>query len=232
MKIKAILMKWFISTMILFSCSGTATSEIGVENMTDAPIDAPTAQGSLAEVPEIIRLMVWIDKLEDTDLAVSPQQAGDLLPLLKAYRTLSTSDTAAQAEVDAVLAQLLDSLSAEQDQAIEGMQITQADMFGIAQERGFLPENGSVPEQSNQDDEFPGEDPPFGGIPAGGQGGIPGGGEGGGFPGAGPGRGFGGDVDPEAIATARAERGGRFANRAGLFLLDPLIEFLEIRAGA
>lgn len=233
MKIKAILLKLFISTMILSACVGTVTSETGVENTASVPTDTTAAQGSIAEVPEIVRLLVGILKLEDTDLAVSPEQAGKLLPLLKAYRTLSTSDIAAQVEVDAVIAQLLGNLTDEQDQAIETMQITQTDMFEIAQERGLLPENGFAPDQANQDGELPEGGPPFGGFPAGGQGGFPRGGGGGAFPGGDPGGGgVGGDFDPEAIATARAERGGGFANRAGLFLLDPLIEFLELRAGA
>jgi hypothetical protein len=41
------------------------------------------------------------------------------------------------------------------------------------------------------------------------------------------GDGTGTDFDPEAMATAQAERGGGFANRQSLMFLPALIEYLE-----
>ena len=59
----------------------------------------------------------------------------------------------------------------------------------------------------------------------------------GGFQGGGPGGGgqvFTQDLDPDQIATLQAERGGQTpgGGRAGLFLIDPLLEVLEAKVGA
>ena len=71
---------------------------------------------------------------------------------------------------------------------------------------------------------FTGGDRPEGGF----QGGE---GPGGGFQGGEGlgGQGFGQDLDPEQLATLQAERGDRsnFRNQASLFLIDPLIQYLE-----
>jgi hypothetical protein len=76
----------------------------------------------------------------------------------------------------------------------------------------------------------------FGGQ-ASGEGQAAGGGPPEGFQGGGPGGGgqfFTQDLDPDQIATLQAERGGQAPGegRAGLFLIEPLLELLEARAGA
>jgi hypothetical protein len=174
-----------------------------------------------AELPALMQLTLGIFQLESTKRAVNADQAGEMLPLWKAYRSLSSSDTVAQVELEAVVNQIQELLTADQIAAISSMELTQEDVQSMIEGLGieFRPPEGFDGEGFNPD-QFRQQ---FGG-------GGPGGGQGGAFGGQ-------GNFDPNAAATARAEAGiegevrGGFGGRAGIFLLDPLIDLLEERAG-
>ena len=233
-----------LSVMVLFlaACSSGATEsdELVSEGSQTSEGTLETAEFSQArarlgdgEVPVLSQLMIGTLRLEGTDLAVDSAQAAELIPLWKALRSLTTSDTAAEAEIEAVINQIQGTMSANQIEEISAFEINPDDMRSIIQDLGieFGPPEGF--------EGFDGEDfnpdqfrQQFGGGgPGGGRGGPFGGGGGqqGGF------QGGGGDFDPEAFATQRAERGlegfGDFGGRAGAFLFGPLIEMLEERAG-
>lgn len=178
------------------------------------------------ELPVQTQLILGTLQLETTDLAVDSVQAAELALLWKAMRSLTTSDTAAAAEIEALLEQIQDIMTTEQLEAISAFEITPEDMRTIIQDLGI--EFGSPEgfEGFDGDGFNPGQ---FGGQFGGGGGQGPGGQFGGGPGGFQDG---GGDFDPEAFATQRAERGLEgFGGRAGGFLFDPLIELLEARAG-
>jgi hypothetical protein len=166
--------------------------------------------------------------LEDTDLAVTPEQAKELLPLWQMIRSLQGSTTASQVEVDAVFEQIQAAMTPEQLAAIDEMD--QEDMGALFEELGMGRQQGDSASDDEQGGGFGGP-PDMGGMmpPGGGEGGAviigPGGGEGG--PGMGPG-GFG-NLDPEAQATAMAGRGGAGMG-FGSGLTDAVIELLETRA--
>lgn len=182
-------------------------------------------------------------KLEETESVVTPEQAKTLLPLWQALR----GGVTAQAEMNAVLAQIERTMTQEQLQAIAEMRLTQDDLRAWMEEHGIQP--GGV---------FTGTmgTPGPGFMPPGWGGGTP---EPGGFGGGPPG---GGTMSPE-MATRRAqfenmsdaerqalratmEAGGGWPGRQGgtpgprmwrsrgqfMMLLDPLIALLEARAGA
>lgn len=193
--------------------------------------DASQTRGRIGdgETPVLTQLMLGTLQLESTNLAVNSAQAAELAPLWKALRSLTTSDTAAQAEIEALLEQIQEVMSADQIEAISTFEITPDEMQAIFQDLGieFGPPEGfeGFDGEGFNPDQFRQQ---FGG-------GGPGGGQGpGGQFGGGPG-GFQageGDFDPEAFATQRAERGIEgFGGRAGTFLFEPLIELLEARAG-
>lgn len=96
-----------------------------------------TAQAALQT-----KLAVGTLMLEDTELAVTTAQAKALLPLWKAVKSLSTSDTASQAEIQALYDQIQETMTAEQLQAIRDMDITpeatQALMQKLGIEGGFM----------------------------------------------------------------------------------------------
>ncbi len=184
---------------------------------------------STGELPATTRLVIGTLKLDETEYAVTAEQAAELLPLWQVYQSLSASDTAAQEEIDALIEQIEETMTPEQDQAIAEMQLTQEDMFGIMQEQGITfgdrPEAGGGGPQGGGDGG--GFAPPGGGGFTPPQGGAPGGG---GFPGGG-----GQGLSPDQIATAQAGReaggGGRF-NGVPAPLIEVLIQSLKDKAGS
>jgi len=166
--------------------------------------------------------------LEDGEYAVDANQAAQLLPLWKAARSLSESETAAEAELEAVFNQIEDTMTAEQINAIANLQLTGEAMaqlmedlgisFGFGGDRfgNLTPEQQATAQAARES----GEGPPGGVFPGGGQG-------------RGGGQGIGdGILTPEQQATIearRAERGGVGA-RFALVFVDPLIELLEERS--
>jgi hypothetical protein len=182
-------------------------------------------QGAL---PVQFQLLAGTFKLEDTEFAVDSGQASELLPLWKALRSLTSSDTAAEAEIEALISQIQDTMTADQIKAIAAMQLVQEDIGNLVQELDLRPE---LPEGFDGGDfQFP-----PGGFPGGaGPGGEPGpGGPGAGNFGGGlfPGGGFQ-DLSEEQIATRQAQRAefGGFAGRAAGFLMQPLIQMLQEKA--
>ena len=162
------------------------------------------------------QLLVGTIWLEDTEQAISPEQAAQLLPLWKAYRSLVGSDTTAQAELDAVVTQIEGVLTSQQIQAIEGQEINPEDFAPVAEQLGVDVANLANRSEGDGGESF---------IPGQGPGG------GGGLPGQGPGgrQGELGDLSPEQIATMQAEREaqGGAGNRMILNLLDPFIDWLH-----
>jgi len=233
--INSILKLTALSALVLFAaaCSsgaaepdGSVADESQASEGTTEGSDASRTQGRIGdgETPVLTQLMLGTLQLESTNLAVDAAQAAELVPLWKALRSLTTSDTAAQAEIEAVIEQIQGVMTADQIEAISALEISPDGIQTILQDLGieFGPPEGFEgfdgegfdPNQFRQ--QFGGGGPGGGGG-RGGQGGFPGG---------------GGDFDPEAFATQRAERGFEgFGGRAGAFLFEPLIELLEDRAG-
>lgn len=204
-------------------CSATARSNEGSAVLSES------YEGAL---PIQTQLIIGTLQLEQGDLAVSAEQAAELIPLWKAVRSLSSSDTAAEVEIEAVLNQIQETMTAAQLQAIAAMQLTQQDLFGAIQELGIGP--GSQAEGDRASSQASGGE--FGGPPGGFvfEGGPPEGFAGGGRPEGGPAPGFAENLSPDQIATAQAARAGQGlgGGRAGLFLIDPLLEMLEAKAGS
>lgn len=162
-------------------------------------------------------------KLKDTPQAVTPDQAADLLPLWQVYQSLSASDNAAQEEIDALVEQIEETMTADQMSAINDLGLTPQDMFATMQELGVAM-GGVRPSGSNNSNDgafMPGA----GGPPSD---------MGSGIPVQGPGGGEG--LNPSQIATAQASRGtsggGGFGNRIPTALLEALIEYLQEVAGS
>jgi hypothetical protein len=185
-------------------------------------------------------------QLEGTDLAVTNKQASSLAPLWKAMRSLSGSDTAAEAEIEAVLDQIQRSMSTDQLEAIAAMELIQEDLFTAIQEMGIqqLAPGAEGRFSGSGTGDFiaggPEGGPPGDGAAGGGAifigpgEGPPGGGGPGSFTGGQFTEEFTSNLDPDQIATFEAQResGGGPGARIAPFLLDPLIELLETRSGA
>ena len=168
--------------------------------------------------------------------AVWTQQAVELLPVWQVYQEVSTSDTVAQAEVDALIEQIQETLTTEQMDAINGMNLTQQDIFTIMQECGIQFGGG---QNANQGGGSQNGDVPSGGFQGGGgfpggDGGFPGGAppDGGGVPGGDFGGGAPQGMSEDQIATAQAARQGQGRDMMSPMLINALIELLKSKAGS
>jgi len=230
-----------LALLALAACTGSQPSA------TTQAADQPAAQGQAQGQPGFdpsqmtveMKLAVGTLQLENTDLAVTADEAGQLLPLWKAVKSLSASDTAAQEEIQALYQQIQDSMTAEQVKHIQDMQMTNSDLQSLREKLGIqdFPGGGRGDLQDLDQDQiatrvaqFQAQNP-GGGLPGGGGGGFQGGPppDGGGFPG-GAGGGFPGQGSTSS--TPSAGQSNRRALGMNSMFIDPLIELLEERAGS
>ncbi len=192
------------------------------------------------------QLMLGTLLLEEMEHAVTQEQAKTLLPL---WQALQGGGVTIQAEIDAVLKQIEEAMTQEQLQAIAAMQLTQEDLRAWMEEQGMeSPRPGAGGPGGDMSDEE--REAVRATMEAGG-----------GFPGGPPG-GSDGEMPPEMATQraefanmtdeereemrATMQAGGGFpgdgsggagsrggsGSRQANFLLRPLIELLEERAGA
>lgn len=189
-----------------------------------------TQNGALTgELPVTTQLIVGTLKLDETENAVTAEQAAELLPLWQTLQVLSESDTAAKQETEALIAQIQETMTAEQMQAITDMSLTREDMMSIMQEQGLAMGSGSQNSSSQSGGSSsgggrvfgPGAGGPPDEMPMPGGGGMPGGGFG---PSA-----QGQNLSEDDIATAQASRQAN-ANFVPPMLLNAVIEYLEEKA--
>ncbi len=200
-----------VLAVALASCGG------GQADTTAAPSDAAqTPRAGLSddtEFPLSMKLSVGTLMLEETDYALTPAQAKELLPLWQMLGALQETGTASQVEIEALLDQIPGAMTPEQLAAIEEMSLE--DMRALFQElrvRGQRdPDSGEGAGFQRPDVMAPGAGQgPAGGVPGMGPGAL-------------------GDLSPEEQATAKAERGG-MGMGFGRAFTDQVIELLETRA--
>ena len=162
-------------------------------------------------------------QLEDTDLAIDETLAAELLPLWRAVQSLGNSDTAAEAEVQAVINQIQDTMAPEQIAAITGMQLTEESLSSMIED-GTLALGGFGRGSAGE-----GTDSGGGFIRGGG---LPGDGPGGGIPGSGPGGGGFANLSEDDIATRQAKFAeGGFAGFQDRALTGAVVRLLEVKTG-
>lgn len=130
-KILFLLILLFLLSLALIACGGTSTTEetAGVEIL-----GTPMPGGGLSDS---MRLVLGILSLADSDIPLTTEQATAMLPLWKAVRSLGESDTAAQAELDALYTQIRGTLTAEQLDAIDTMSLDMQSMASLAEKWGL-----------------------------------------------------------------------------------------------
>lgn len=214
-----------ILILILTACS----SKVASSGQTAG--SSALAQEGGNTLTGITLLTVGTFKLEGTANAVTAQQATELLPLWKAYRSLSGDSASATAELEALVKQIEQTMTAEQLKAITDMNLTSQDLMTTMQGLGLsMPEQMGAPSGSSQEQQPPVGD--MGAMPADGGGGMPGGGGGappaggGGAPGGGGMPGGGNTaLNPALRQTRQAQRNS--ASGGSSPLLDALIKLLE-----
>ncbi len=102
-----------------------------------------TNAGPSDSLPTSTELLVGTFRLEDTDLAVTADQAKTLLPLWEMLQSLSSSSTAATEEIDAVVNQIKSTMTSEQMDEITSLNLTQQDVMALMGQNGGFGSNGT-----------------------------------------------------------------------------------------
>lgn len=206
-----------IFTLTLTAC-GSASNGAG-------PASVPQGGLSAGALPATTQLIIGTLKLEDTAQAVTAEQAAELLPLWQTMQVLSDSDTAAEQEKEALIAQIQETMTAAQMQAITDMNLSREDMTSIMQQQGRAMGSGPQNSRSQSGNSSssggrvfgPGGDRPPDEMR------MPSGG--GGFAGQGQ------NLSQDQIATAQAARQNS-ENSIPPILINAVIEYLQEKAGA
>ena len=192
------------------------TSDPEKTRLSDGYADALSVQGQLA---------LGTIQLEESDQAIGETAAAELLPLWQALQSLSNSQTTATVEIDAVVNQIQDSMTAEQITAIAGMKLTEESLTTLIEEGDFAFGRGNFGGAGRDvaTDGGPGGE---GGLPGGGLPGGGGRGQGGGIPGG------GGDLSEDDIATRRAEFAeGGFGDIQDRIIVGTVVRLLQEKSG-
>ena len=202
-----------VMVLLLTGCSGT---QVDTQDTGQVASDSSTAFAQeMQNTTEVTQLLFGTLMLEGTENTVTPEQAAELLPLWKLYRSLLESDITATAEIEAVAKQLSQTMTSEQLATMEGQDFDREQINEIMAGLG-IDMIGSVGGRGESLDSPDGFQP--------GQGGGPGGGAG---------RGDGTGIDPGMMATRQAamEEDGGLQRGFNLPLVEALIDLLESRMG-
>ena len=203
-----------VLTLILTACSGTS-------NAAGPASDAQT--GPSGELSASMQVVIGTIKLDATDNTVSAAQAAELLPLWETLQDLYGSDTAANQEIDALLTQIQDTMTADQIQAITTMNLTRQDMVSIMQSQGLGfggAQNGNAQSGNSSNNNGGGG---FQGPPP----------DGGGFPGGNPNfQGQGSRTQPTDSTNNSNSQTAVNPSRIPTPLIQAVIEYLKRKAGS
>lgn len=213
-----------LAFMMIFAsaCSSAPATISNSATQASAAVSGTPAPGTQTALSENLTLLVGTLELDGTSHSVNAEQAAELLPLWKALRTLSQSESAAIEELEAVLYQIRETMTEEQLDAIAAMQLTRAEMAALLQEyglsQGLGTGEGPSPERqaTAQALRDSGQMPAGGGF-FGGQGGGPGAGQGLGE----------GALPPGTTGTDSTTTRARAAQGFNSPLYDVVIEYLE-----
>jgi hypothetical protein len=204
----------FVTLALMLTACGGDASDSATPTTAEVRLDEEYADA----LPVPSQLAIGTLLLEDTDGAVTAEQAAQLLPNYQMLQALQSSGTAAQAELDAVLKQIQEAMTSEQLTIIKEMQLTADNMLELMQERGLGRGFAGGDSGTGGAGRF---QPPAGAAPGGGG---PDGGFGGGFRG---GFGGGGSNSSEEQQAAIGDRLNQFAGTA---MTGMLVSLLQARA--
>jgi hypothetical protein len=217
-----------VLAVVLVACGAKATPTATTGGAgTPAANGTPGARFNNQPLPLAESLLVGTLKLQGTSNAVNATQAAALVPLWQAYAQLTSSNTAAQAEIDAVVSQIQTTLTPAQVSAITAMKLTRQDLFTEMSSLGLT--NGGA--NGTPGFRLTPRAGGGGGFGGGGGGGFAfgGGGGGGGIPGAG---GAGGTTTRPTPNPTQIALRAQFANRIPTNLMNALVTYLQKTAGS
>ena len=123
--------------ILLVLLAAVGLTACGSKDKTTASAATSDAARPESALPEAVTILAGTFELEDTANAVTAEQAAKLLPLWKAYRSLSSSTTVAAQELEAVQKQIVAAMSDEQLAAIAALEITPQSLDTLAEGLGL-----------------------------------------------------------------------------------------------
>ena len=142
--------------LILTACGASSKSSTPTSKVTE-------------KLPTQTKLILGTINLEETDYAVTAEQATELLPMFYVLQELNKSGSAAQEEITGLVSQVQQVLTDDQIQAIDDMSLSMKDMAAITQ----VNNSSNTSPASSTSGGGAGGPPNMGGIPGGDPGGMP-----------------------------------------------------------
>lgn len=139
-----------IFTLFLASCSGTAAPASTTSSNSDAYVSPNLDVSYENALNARLQLTLGSLKLAETNTPITPEQAKAMLPLWQALQNMTRTGNSAQAEVNALLAQIEAAFTPEQLTAIRGMKLASADIQTWASANGVTLGSGSGQPGSGQ----------------------------------------------------------------------------------
>jgi hypothetical protein len=203
-----------ILTLILTACSGISNTAGPASNTQTGP--------AAGELSASMQVAIGTIKLDETSNRITAEQAAELLPLWETLQDLYSSDTSANQEIEALIAQIQDTMTADQTKAITAMNLTRQDMLSIMQSQGL----SSGAQNGNSSNNNSGGSGPGGGF----QGPPP---DGSGFPGGNPNfQGQGSRTESTDSTNNSDTRTAVNPNRIPTPLIQGVIDYLKKKAGS
>ncbi|MCK4314435.1 MAG: hypothetical protein KAX24_01560 [Anaerolineae bacterium] len=133
-----------IAVTVLAGCGGEQTTPAPADTGSSGTYTSAVLDTSYPDALDVrSQLALGTIQLEEAENGVTPAQATALLPFWQALQ----GGVTAQAEVDAVLAQIEGTMTSEQLAAVAAMQLTQDDLRAWAQSQGLGVPPGGGPGQ-------------------------------------------------------------------------------------
>lgn len=130
-------------SLFLASCAGTADSASTTSSNSDAYVSPNLDVSYENALSARLQLTLGSLKLAETTTPISAEQAKVMLPLWQALLNMTRTGNSAQAEVNALLAQIEAAFTPEQLTAIRDMKLTSADIQTWATANNVTVGNGS-----------------------------------------------------------------------------------------
>jgi len=125
---------WLVLVVVVLAgCTGGEATPASAVTGSDTYVSADLDTGYENALTVRNQLALGILNLDGAENATTPEQAEALLPLWQALRGTMRSGAAATAEVDALLAQIEETLTTVQLDAIGAMRLTQDDLRAWAE---------------------------------------------------------------------------------------------------
>ena len=128
---------WLVLVVVVLAgCAGGEAAPAPAVTKRDSYVSATLDTGYEDALAVRNQLALGLLNLDGTENEVAPEQAATLLPMWQALRGTMRSGAAATAEVDALLAQIEETLTPAQLDAIGAMRLTQDDLRVWAESQG------------------------------------------------------------------------------------------------